>query len=59
MAITSLRQMTYLEEIAKKAFDLYGDDFYAALNVAECIVRNTSDPLGDALRVHAILEGEL
>lgn len=51
--------MTYLEEVAKKAFDLYGDDFYAALNVAECIVRNTNDPLGDAQRVHAVLEGEL
>ena len=51
--------MTYLKEVAKKVFDLYGDDFYAALNVAECIVRNTSDLLGDAQKVHAILEGEL
>lgn len=57
--INSLKQMTYLEQVAKKAFDRYGDDFYAALNVAEMIVRNTDDPERDAQRVHAVLEGEL
>lgn len=57
--VNSLRQMTYLEQVAKRCFDKYGDNFYEALNAAECIVRSTDDPEGDAQRVHAILEGEV
>ena len=57
--INSLKQMTYLEQVAKRCFDKYGDDFYEALNAAECIVRSTDNLEGDAQKVHAVLEGEL
>jgi hypothetical protein len=46
-------------DVAKYCFDNFGDDYYAAINVAECIAIPSEDVKYDALRVHAILEGEL
>lgn len=50
----------YLNTIAQICSDKYGDDFYDALNAAECIVNKVEEePEKWASRVHAILEGEL
>ena len=53
--------MKYLQDVANLAFEKYGDDFYAALNVAECIVSDCEEEHLEkwAAQVHAILEGEL
>ena len=56
----TMRLHIYLTEVARIAFEKYGDDYYGALNVAECIVSDTEkDPEIWATEIHAILEGEL
>lgn len=54
-------QLKYLQKVAQRAFDYFGDDYYAALNVAECIVKDTEEEHLKmwTSRVHAVLEGEL
>lgn len=56
-----MRRHAYILEIASLCYDTYGDDYYAAINVAESIVLDPdyNDSKGDAAEVHAILEGEV
>ena len=51
----------YLDKVAKRVFNKYGDNYYEALGAAECIVRDLEEENIDkyAQKVHAILEGEL
>ena len=55
--------LLWIRSVAWYAAEHLGDDFYAALNVAECIISkagaNEEELKRDALRVHAVLEGEL
>lgn len=55
--------LLWIRSVAWYAAEHLGDDFYAALNVAECIIdkpgMSEEELKKDALRVHAILEGEL
>ena len=57
----TLQLHVYLDKVAKTAFDKYGDDYYEALNAAECIVRDCEEGNIEhyAQRVHAVLEGEI
>lgn len=56
-----MRRHAYILEVASLCYDIYCDDYYAAINVAESITLdpNCNDNAGDAAKVHAILEGEL
>ena len=56
-----MRRHAYILEIASLCYDFCGDDYYAAINVAESIALdpNYNDSKGDAAKVHAILEGEV
>lgn len=56
-----MRRHAYILEIASLCYDIYCDDYYAAINVAESIALDPdcNDNMGDAAKVHAILEGEL
>lgn len=56
---TLLRLHAHILEVAKYCFDKFGDDYYEAINAAECIANPSKDVKDDALRVHAILEGEV
>lgn len=58
---TIMRRHAYILEVASLCYDIYGDDYYAAINVAESITLdpNCNDNAGDAAKVHAILEGEV
>lgn len=56
--IKSLKQMNYIEQVAKRAFGLYGVDFYEAINVAETI-HLQGNVAEDAAKVHNIIGGEL
>lgn len=49
----------HIRAVAQYCFDNFGDDYYEALNAAECIAIPSEDVKHDAFRVHAILEGEL
>lgn len=55
--------LLWIRSVAWYAAERLGDDFYAALNAAECIIdkpgTGEEELKRDALRVHAILEGEL
>ena len=56
-----MRRHAYILEVASLCYDIYGDDYYAAINAAESIVLdpNCNDSKEDAAKVHAILEGEV
>lgn len=49
----------HLCAVAKYCFDNFGDDYYEALNAAECLPIPSKDVKHDAFIVHAILEREL
>lgn len=55
--------LLWIRSVAWYAAEHFRDDFYSALNVAECIIeragKDEEELKQDALRVHAILEGEL
>lgn len=51
--------LKHIQEVAKYCFDNFGDDYYEALNAAECLPIPSEDVKYDAFRVHAVLEGEL
>lgn len=53
-----MKRHLHILEVAKYCFDKYGDDYYSAINAAESITGLTEDVEYDAVRVHAILEGE-
>lgn len=57
--MATLKSHTHILEVAKYCFDKFGDDYYSAINAAESITGLTNDVEYDAVRVHAILEGEL
>ena len=56
-----MKRHAYVSEIASLCYDNYGDDYYAAINVAESVALDPdcNDSRGDAAKVHAILEGEV
>lgn len=56
-----MRRHDYILKIASLCYDVYGDDYYAAINVAESIALdpNCSESMRDSMKVHAILEGEI
>lgn len=51
--------LKHIQEVAKYCCDNFGDDYYEALNAAECLPIPSEDVKYDAFRVHAVLEGEL
>lgn len=57
--MATLRSHKHILDVAKYCFDRFGDDYYEAINATESITGLTDDVKSDAVRVHAILEGEL
>ena len=51
--------LNHIREVAQYCADRFGDDYYAAINAAECLPIPSEDVKYDAFRVHAVLEGEL
>lgn len=49
----------HIRAVAQYCFDNFGDDYYEALNAAECVATLGESVEQDAFMVHAILEGEV
>lgn len=55
-----MKRHLHILAVADYCFNNLGDDYYAAINVAETIINgDDGDVRREAFQVHAILEGEL